>query len=110
MSAYLDWRVGDKIVCIDSAPRLVDRFPRRAFNKPPLTVGETYTVRALQDDDEGNIGVLLHEVAANLGPLASGRERPFDPSRFHPVQKRTTDISILKAILLNPHIPVKEDA
>jgi len=97
----MTFRVGQKVVCVDDAPKFVDQYPYR--RKLPISVkkGEIYTISGVVLTPAGKIGVYLLEVKSAYPPFKDGMERTFLPERFRPVVERKTDISIFTA-MLNP--------
>jgi hypothetical protein len=96
--SYLDWKVGDKVVCVDNS-------------RPPnyhgvLTVlpeiGVVYTIRRIApftwSTGTSGVGVWLEEITRST-KNPRGSEQPWGASRFRPVQTRKTDISIFTAML-----------
>lgn len=89
--SYLDWKAGDKIVCVD------DRWS--IGGKPPVVAGHVYEISEIWVSARGwtdvpNAGrVVVKLVGVNWDKL--------NASRFRPVQTRATDISVFTA-LLNP--------
>lgn len=92
------WHVGMEVECIKDATRTVDNI---SLGFPMFKKGEKYTIAAIHFDDR--YGVFLEFVECN--PRHQGHS-----AGFRPVQKRKTDISALKAILLNPFVKIGEDA
>lgn len=83
MSAYLDWKVGDKLVCVDNTGQ-----------QENLTVGTVYTLSNIGGGRSG-IYVGLVEVPKQTDGL------DWYPSRFRKVVTRKTSIAVFEA-LLNP--------
>ncbi len=103
--SYLDWKVGDKVVCIN-ADGLAE------YEEAPVR-GQIYTIRDIAADWVGRVGVRLQEVRngphPGVVPDDSGcTERGFLTSRFRKVQPRKTDISVFEAILHEHRAPSKE--
>lgn len=100
MSAYLDWKVGDSVVCV-SQPE------DKGWGYERPIVNHVYTLRRIGVSVAGAVTVKLNEIvnpereypSARFGPLYG--EIGFQAKHFRPVIKRTTDISIFRA-LLNP--------
>lgn len=98
--SFRDWKVGDKVVCVDD------------FGAPSIYLGRVYTIASIfpargLPDSLGRVcafACTLVEAEAVQGLGA------FNAARFRPVQKRTTDISTLRALLLNPFVKIGEDA
>ena len=92
-----NFRVGQKVVCI-SGPA------RRDMVTDPV-VGDVYTVRGINKDQRGDIGIHLAEIVNRPRRIISLggeiREPGFFAYHFRPVVQRKTDISIFKA-MLNP--------
>ena len=102
--SYLDWKVGDKLVCVDDV--------NQNFGYV-LRAGTVYTIREMVVvpkgyPDTGQIGVRLAEVVLPRG--FDGSERAHKATRFRPIQTRKTDISIFQRLLTNPHVRIGEDA
>lgn len=91
------FKVGQKVVCVDDGPSLIG-LPCSAVK------GEVYTVSGNGIGPYSKLPtVTLVEVAPN--PLSNGT---FRASRFRPVQE--TGMEMLRAILIHPKSPVKEEA
>lgn len=52
----IDWKVGDKVVCFEEF-----NFSGYGFEVFPI-VGETYTIRSLSLDEDGDIFILVDEI------------------------------------------------
>jgi hypothetical protein len=119
--SYLDWKAGDKIVCIAEQAK-IDAIHATLPGSVYPKSGSVYTIREVRDDSpmtggREQIVVLLSEIdnSGMIGsaPLPGKRcfvEPGFNPKGFRPVQTRTTDISSLQALLLNPFVTIGEDA
>jgi hypothetical protein len=113
--SYHSWHVGMKVVYTGDSYLF---FPRRGirswfgkFDKQPsrLNVGEVYEISGIDVGRDRVTG--REEIGICLRGDPDGAYEGMHAARcFRPVQTRKTDISVLKAILLNPHIPVREDA
>lgn len=91
MSQYLDWKVGDRVVCVDANVK-------GPFHKP-LVKGRVYTIRKiLAHPKTDDIGVTLDEIVNDIHPTC-GLERCYEIRRFRKVQPRKTDIGIFTAML-----------
>lgn len=97
--SYLDWHVGMKVVCVKE-----DAWQHYTGPKAPVVVNPTReeicTIGAI-DSFKDEVFIALQEY---------GHTTFYDAAHFRPVQKRTTDISALKALLLNPFVKIGEDA
>lgn len=93
------FRVGQKVVCVEDKPMLVDIFPYRAAVGVNLIKGNVYTIRGVVFDLKGTLCVYLVEARSPLPPLSNGMERPYFATRFRPLVERKTDISIFKKML-----------
>lgn len=97
MTIYLDWQVGDRIVCVDADPGFF--WPRW-----PLVRGREYTVAQITAVDCYYYANRLHHSPAVVVELV-GVSNPsigatgFHARRFRKVQPRKTDIAIFKAML-----------
>jgi hypothetical protein len=108
MSAH--WHIGMEVECIRND--LDNGIDHR------LVVGARYTVRKVvietgwmwDDSTREGIAICLNEIWGSVPTDDGCFTDAYWPEYFRPVQTRKTDISALKAILLNPHIPVREDA
>ena len=100
--SYLDWKVGDKVVCVKRINPAV-RIPNAVY---PHYQG-VYTIREIRDDNrkDGALTVLLSEIdnAHFIGVRLKGafgyREPGFPHTGFRPVQTRKTSIAIFTAML-----------
>lgn len=111
--SYLDWKVGDKLVCVDAESHGKYTSWVTIGDLDGLTAGETYTIRKIAPYGyDGKVCVWLNEIVRPLrGNVCQQHgECGFDPRRFRPVQKRKTDISIFQRLLTNPNIRIEEDA
>lgn len=101
--SYRDWKVGDRVVCVDDEPH--DRYSPWAAtgnNLDGLKKGRVYTIRKIGLYSHYNtLLVWLDEIVRpKRGPIARQYgEVGFDPRRFRPVQPRKTDISVFEALL-----------
>jgi hypothetical protein len=88
------FRVGQKVVCIRGTGA---RVPYRNQVVVGPMRGSVYTVRALQESDQGEEMLLLEEL---INPLfVDGLEFDFSADRFRPVVERKTDITVFTEIL-----------
>jgi len=100
MSAYRDWKVGDKVVCLQTWFE-----PCGGYGDEVGPVeGVIYTIREigyLSPSIPGKVHVRLCEIVNKARPcqVVGIWEQTFRASRFRPVQKRKTDISIFTAML-----------
>lgn len=90
---YLDWKVGDRVVCLDDTPSCEGPFPVK---------GKVYTIRRIDFWRHWiaavpGVGVWLCEITRPLD--ANGREHPYGAYRFRKVQPRKTSIAIFEAML-----------
>jgi hypothetical protein len=99
------WHVGMEVECIDA---------EFLWNNSPLEIGRIYLIERIMISEGWFKGawsndpeLILRGVVNSAG---GSNHEGFCAARFRPVQTRKTDISAFKAILLNPHIPVREDA
>ena len=86
--------VGQEVICVQKTERGPPRYP---------IVGQKYTIRGIFTDIQRpnlGVGLLLEEIINPPHPRTL-REWNFYSSRFRPIQKKKTDISIFTA-LLNP--------
>lgn len=109
---YLEWKVGDPVVCVDDAAHA--RYTSWALSDTSfdgLTAGRVYTIRKI-DVDYGVVNVWLNEIVRPRRGRTWAGEVPeecgYDPRRFRKVQPRNTDISIFTAIAKGHR--VEEDA
>lgn len=100
--SYLNWHVGMKVVSLcDHTHKGVSSFS--------IKRGAIYTIRNIYTCPVANeVGVSLAEMV--MPEFRDGVEFGWRITRFRPLQKRTTNISIFNRILLNPHIRISEDA
>ncbi|PAQ03699.1 hypothetical protein LRP31_25620 [Mesorhizobium mediterraneum] len=101
--SYLDWKVGDQVVCVDTWARENDG--NGYGDEVGPIAGQIYTIREI-----GFLHPTIHRLQVRLFEIENvvhryndiGMwEQTFYASRFRPVQKRSTDISLFRA-LLNP--------
>jgi hypothetical protein len=117
--SYLDWKVGDKIVCIADQDR-IDAVHATVPGSIYPQSGKVYTIREMRDDSQwhsNKVVVLLKEIdnshllGAVLVPGTKCYVEPgFNPNGFRPVQPRKTSIEVFQRIRLNPSIRIREDA
>lgn len=98
--AYLDWKVGDKVVCVDDRP---SGLPGTDADLDGLRRGSVYTIRSIGQvpgyhPAAGLIVINLTEIHRRVRG-SSNNEIGFDARRFRPVQTRKTDISQFTAML-----------
>lgn len=116
MSAYRDWHVGMKVVCIVPAEQISEMQAAYPGSVYPHHNG-IYTIREIRDDAPWNGGechlvLLLDEICHRqmIGKTFAGGhcfvEPGFDVHGFRPVQTRKTDISVFTQLLTK----VGEDA
>lgn len=108
--SYLDWKAGDKVVCIDGGiigwVSHCDVLPEE---------GIIYTIRAILPWTWGGIdmpevyglGIWLQEIIRPLGPVDDGQEQPYGIERFRPLLKRATSIEVFKQLLISTKQPVE---
>lgn len=98
---HLDWHVGMKLVCVDAADTT-------SSGAVELIEGRIYTLRWIgnRSDWLGRyIGVRLVEIVREPSFFLDQihfdlhGETPFNASRFRPLLKRATDISVFTAML-----------
>lgn len=87
------FRVGQKVVCVDANGHLMDGLKR----------GGVYTVAWIGEFKHpirGHRGLCVHlvEILRTRCPVYD-IDVPYRTSRFRPLQKRTTDISVFTAML-----------
>lgn len=91
MTGYLDWKVGDRVVCVDARGKWARHKPIRAKG--------IYTIRAIwAHPDTGEVGVTLNEVSNDIHPTY-GLERGYEARRFRKVAPRKTSIAQFEAML-----------
>ena len=106
MSQYLDWKVGDKVVCIASAERISAMQDLTPGSNYPCS-GGVYTIREIRDDNssDGRLTLLLveldnsHLIGVKTNNGYGYKEPGFPVTGFRKVQPRKTDISIFTAML-----------
>lgn len=88
MTQYLDWKVGDRVVCVDDtgAETVVYPFPK---------VGTVCTISWIGYDG-GTLGVDLVEYPC---PPSDTILRGWDPEYFRKVQPRKTSIAVFERLL-----------
>lgn len=101
MSDYTHWHVGMKVVCVGDQPQGLPGTDREMHG---LRQGSVYTIRAIGEFHHPvapgfypkEISIWLKEI---LRPPCFGVEVPYSASRFRPVKKHKTDISIFREML-----------
>lgn len=104
--SYLDWKVGDNVVCIASAERISVMQALNPGSNYPRS-GGVYTIREIRDDNriDGRLTLLLveidnsHFIGVKTDSGYGYKEPGFPVTGFRKVQRRKTDISIFTAIL-----------
>jgi len=119
--SYLDWKVGDRIVCIADPAWIAAGMRAVKGSRYPQYRG-VYTIREIRDDaqwgrGEGHIVVLLgevdnsHFIGCRPTPNTFCYVEPGFPARgFRKVEPRKTDISALEALLHTTRVPSKRKA
>ena len=91
--SYLDWKVGDKVVCVDA-----QNIPFPAGSKN-LVEGDVYVIRSIHICPlTEDVGLRLESIRNCINPF-TGNEYAYRISRFRPLQTRKTDISCFTAML-----------
>lgn len=100
--SFLDWKVGDRVVCVDASGT-------NLCGIDELEEGKVYTIAWIGSYPHAIlgefVGVRLEGVSRpglteeECAWFAAFGESPFGPNRFRPVQTRKTDISIFTALL-----------
>lgn len=93
--SYRDWFVGMKVVCVDDSPG--------KFGGARPRLGEVYTISKIEVNAFSELAVQVSELEFRWYEFARA-------SRFRPVQKRKSDISIFKRLLTDPNVKISEDA
>lgn len=98
------FKVGQKVVCVDDTDMHLHR-----DDVGPCD-GDVLTIRAIRPQDEyGDVSFLFEEIQNRPRLHTEGvTEVSFLCHRFRPVQE--TGMEMLRAILIRPNAPVKEDA
>jgi hypothetical protein len=86
----MNFRVGQKVVCVDSATRFIP-------GSTGLVEGAIYTVI------ETGVGLFCGELWITVAEVAARSDEGFFANRFRPVVERKTDISIFKKMLTPKH-------
>ena len=90
MTQYFDWKVGDRVVCVEET---------KAHYHRPLVVGKVYVIRSfLVHPGTGEVGVRLVGVENGVSSKY-GIERGYQARRFRKVEPKKTDISIFTSML-----------
>jgi hypothetical protein len=108
--SYIDWKVGDKVVCTYDydVASLRARGTYCARCSFPVRDG-IYTLRRI-GRIEGHVAILLAEIVNPIGDIRLGfnGESGFYAEHFRPVQTRKSDISIFTAMLRPIDAKLKE--
>lgn len=88
----MGFRVGQKVVCVDTSPG------SRGYVPIELEKGRVYTVAWISDypDPDGDYGIHLVGIISQPQPLHNSG---FKCRRFRPIVERKTDISIFTSML-----------
>jgi hypothetical protein len=97
----MTFRVGQKVVCVDAAPR---RGRRWVYDDPPVE-GRVYTIEGIIDF-EGEPNLILIEQKRDPRSDYEG----YRACRFRPVVERKTDISFAHEILRKASKPARAPA
>lgn len=103
MTSYLDWQVGDRVVCHRDPRPTFKKWNPVGFAKPE--VGKVYTLREIFAEtrfrnSRGAVYVRLAEIVNQPVDTFVGLYEPaFAASLFRKVQPRKTSIAIFKAML-----------
>ena len=90
------FRVGQRVVCVD------DVIEAKPWRSGTIVKGEVYTITAVYvDRDHDWVGYHLAEMRCRSDEF-------FDHEHFRPLQEK--GMEMLRAILVHPNSPVKEDA
>lgn len=93
--SYLDWKVGDKVVCIKTGV-----WSNSMVGEKHPQYGETYTIRDIAPGpDTGRPCIRLVEIVNPRRRHGGTIETTYWAERFRPVQTRKTDIAIFTAML-----------
>lgn len=102
--SYLDWKVGDKVVCINDQPGFGPPSPWRVIRSGlhGLQKNKVYTIRRF-GEFMGEVQIYLEEIVRpRAGWMPDGSLPPelgYKIIRFRKVQPRTTDICVFTAML-----------
>lgn len=96
MSQYLDWKVGDRVVCIDDLWENKNTHSGRAYPE----CGRVYTIASMAVDIVVH-GVLCRGLWIGVSEVSGNwdGEPEFSAKCFRKVQPRETDISCFTALL-----------
>ena len=108
--SYLDWQVGDKVVCVDSVWH-----GNPASGHPcPLVAGEVYTIASIGSGTgfyrSFVRGILIDLVEVKNPDAPYIDTAGFCAERFRKVQPRKTSIAILERFLNDANAPIREEA
>lgn len=107
--SYLDWKAGDKVVCINAGDPSYSG--RGWVPGEELVVDNVYTIKRILIDDAGDLVLHLHEVErSQFSKSVFGDEAGYAVFRFRRVQPRKTSIAIFQRLLDNPRVRISEDA
>ena len=96
------FHVGQSVLCIDDKAQIT------IAGEKPVKSGETYTIRRIHPDvRDGMHGLYLEEIVNPHNPFLD-EENCYKSCRFRPIQEQ--GMSILRAILADPKVKIKETA
>lgn len=109
------FHVGQKVVCVNAvvgafdSPEFLQAF-KNSGDLDGLVEGQVYTIREVIPSDKYYDGqsVRLAEIYRGPSLAMDGAETPFAAARFRPLQEQ--GMSILRAILADPKVKIKETA
>jgi len=102
MSEYLDWKVGDQVVCVDAVEHDLEKdneFFEFHGSLDGLKEGEIYIIRDFYIDTfDSVLCIRLNEIHRSFDDTINA-EAGYRIKRFRKVQKRKYDISVFQAML-----------
>jgi hypothetical protein len=101
----MNFRIGQKVVCIDDKPSIVQG------SLGLLKAGQVYTIRWLGDymcpgTNEIQPHIRVEEIHRPCGDDTENIDTPYKARRFRPIVERKTNISIFKKMLTPTLEPV----
>jgi len=96
-------KVGDKVVFLGVQEGL---WAHRPYSEINPIAGSVYTIREMESDDFGRIGLRLVEIVNRINPYVNGtKELAFHSRHFRPVRDTTLQVEAIKRAALD--VPAK---
>jgi len=111
--SYLDWKVGDRVVCIDDEWNSIRHFGREVASRVPM-INEVLTIASIEagfgqygTGREDGVFLEFAEIPLTQGYALFSADFRWDAASFRPLVSRKTDISVFTALLHTTRVPSK---